>query len=78
MPSKERGRCGDEARPALPGQQARCRGKEQPVTPSQPGAAGFALEDLHLVAQDEDLDLAVTPIAGGRQTKGGAQHHVEE
>jgi DNA-binding FrmR family transcriptional regulator len=68
----------DEARPALPGQQARCRGEEQPVTPSQLWTAGFALEDLHLVAQDEDLDLAVTPIAGGRQTQDGAQHHVEE
>jgi hypothetical protein len=30
------------------------------------------------VAQDEDLDLAVALIASGRQTKDGAQRHVEE
>jgi hypothetical protein len=78
MPSKQRGRPADEARPALLGQQARCRGKEQPVTPSQLRTAGFALEDLHLVAQDDDLDLPIAPIACGCQTKDGAQHHVEE
>ena len=78
MPSKERGRPDDEARPASPGQQACRGGEEQPVTPSQPGAAGFALEDLHLVANDEDLDLAVALIAGGCQTQDGAQHHIEE
>jgi hypothetical protein len=78
MPSKECGRRDDEARPAPPGQQACRRGEEQPVTPSQLGAAGFALEDLHLVAQDEDLDLAVALIALRRQTQDGAQHHVEE
>ena len=43
MPAQKRGRGDDEARPALPGQQACRRGKEQPVAPSQPGAAGFAL-----------------------------------
>jgi hypothetical protein len=78
MPTKQRRWGDDEARPASPGQQARCRGKEQPVTPSQPGAAGFALEDLHLVTQDEDLDLAVALIAGACQTQDGAQHHREE
>jgi hypothetical protein len=31
-----------------------------------------------LVTKDEDLDLAVALIAGGRQTQDGAQHHVEE
>ena len=64
-------------RPALPGQQARRRCEEQPVTPSQPGAAGFALQDFHLVAKDEDLDFAVALIACGRQTQDGAQHHIE-
>jgi hypothetical protein len=57
---------------------ARRRGEEQPVTPSQLGAAGFALEDLHLVAQDEDLELAVALIALRRQTQDGAQHHIQE
>ena len=78
MPSKERGWGDDEARPSSPGQQARRCGKEQSVTASQPGAASLALQDLHLVAQDEDLELAVALIAGGRQTKDGAQHHIEE
>jgi hypothetical protein len=78
MPGKERGRPDDEARPAPPGQQARRRGQEQPVAPSQPGATGFALQDLHLVTKDEDLDLAVALIACGRQTQDGAQHHIEE
>jgi hypothetical protein len=30
------------------------------------------------VAQDEDLDLVVAPIAGACQMQDGAQHHVEE
>jgi hypothetical protein len=30
------------------------------------------------VAKDEDLDLPVALVAGGRQTKDGTQHHVEE
>jgi hypothetical protein len=54
------------------------RGKEQPVTPSQLGAADLAPQDLHLVAKDEDLDLAVAWIACRRPTKDGAQDHVEE
>jgi hypothetical protein len=33
---------------------------------AQLGAAGFALQDFHFVAQDEDLDLAVALIACGR------------
>ena len=41
------------------GQPARRGGKEQSVTPAQLGAASFALQDLHLVAKDEDLYLAV-------------------
>jgi hypothetical protein len=36
------------------------------------------LQDLHLVAQDEGLDLVVALIASGCQTKDGAQHHIEE
>jgi len=35
-------------------------------------------EDFYLVAKDEALDLALTLIACGRQTKGGAHHHIEE
>ena len=65
------------ARPALSGQQARRRDKEQPVAPPQPGTAGFALQDLHLVAQDEDLDPTVALTVCERHTKGGAQHHIE-
>jgi hypothetical protein len=30
------------------------------------------------VAKDDDLELAVALIASGRQTKDGAQRHVEE
>jgi hypothetical protein len=30
------------------------------------------------VAKDEDLELAVALIACGRQTKDGAQHHIED
>ena len=78
MPAKQRGWGDDEARPALPGQQARRRGKKQPVAPAQFGATGFAPQDPYLVAQDEDLDLAVATIACRSQSQDGAQDHVEE
>ena len=56
-----------------------CRGgKQQPIAAAQLGASGLALQDRHLLAKDEDLDLAVALIACGRQTKDGAQGHVEE
>ena len=54
----------------------RRRGEEQSVAPQQPGAAGFALQDLHLVAQSEDLDLTVALIICERHAKGGAPHHI--
>ncbi len=78
MPGKQRGWGDDEAGPALLGQQVCRGGKQQPVAAAQLGAADLALQDLNLLAKDEDLDLAVTLIACGRQTKNGAQHHVEE
>jgi len=52
--------------------------RKQSVAPSQLGAAGFAPQNPHFVAKDEDLDFPVALVAGGRQTKDGAQHHVEE
>jgi len=42
------------------------------------GPAGFALQDLHLVPKDEDLDLAVVPIACLSQVEDDAKRHIEE
>jgi hypothetical protein len=40
--------------------------------------AGFAIQDLHLVAEDEDLRLAVSLVTPRSQSEDTAEHHVEE
>lgn len=62
MPAEQRGRGDDEARPTGPGQDARCCGEEEPVAAPQLGAAGFALQNLDLMAKDEDLDFTIALV----------------
>src|SRR6266508_2200801 len=57
---------------------ARCGGEQEPVQAPELRAAGLATEDLHLVAKDEDLDLAVALIAGGNEAEDDAQHNMKE
>ncbi len=79
MPPEDR-QWGDEERlPAFPRDKTSKQSDECSVAPGEAGCPGdLAAKHGQLVAQDEDLDLAVALIAGGRQTKDGAQHHIEE
>jgi len=78
VPTKERLRCDDEARPPVLRQDPRRCREEDPVPAPQFGPAGFALQDLHLVPKDEDLDLAVVRVARRSQAEDGAKRHIEE
>jgi hypothetical protein len=61
-----------------PEEDARCGGEQKPVQAPELRAAGLAPENLHLVAKDEDLDLAVSLIAGGNEAEDDAQHHIKD
>ena len=68
VPAQDRGRCDEQADPAVAGESADESGDECAVAPGHPGAWSLAVEYGELVAQYEDLDVL------GR-VGAGEQHH---
>jgi hypothetical protein len=57
VPAQDRGRCDEQADPAVAGESADESGDECAVAPGHPGAWSLAVEYGELVAQYEDLDV---------------------
>ena len=80
MPAKERPRSDEEAFPALAGEHTSRRRQEDPVQPPEPRSTGrLARKDLHLVAENQDLDLALTTaFRGWHETEKATDEQVED
>ncbi len=78
MPAEQSRRGDDEARPPLLGKDARCGREEELVEALELGARGLALQDLYLVAKDQDLRLTVSRLTRRSQSEDEAENHIQE
>jgi hypothetical protein len=60
------------------GKDPRRGSEEDSVYAPEFGPAGLAGKDFHLMPKDEDLDLAVVPVACLSQAEDDAKRHIKE
>jgi hypothetical protein len=77
VPAAQRLRAGRKARPALERKQPTRRSKQRTVSGRVLRPPASAPQDRHLVAQNHDLELALTATAGG-QTNANAKEPVQQ
>ncbi|MEA2507742.1 MAG: hypothetical protein QOH48_2360 [Actinomycetota bacterium] len=78
MPAEQSRRGDDEARPPLLGKDARCGREEEVLEARKLGPRGLALQNLYLVAEDQDLGFSVPRLTRRSQPEAEAENHIEE
>ena len=77
VPPGDRVRVHQEARPSLPGQQAARRGQERSIGGGKAGSYPAPVEDLQLMAQHGDLEVAVIDAKAGEHAEQAAQKPIQ-
>jgi hypothetical protein len=66
-----------EARPSVPGQQAARRSQERPIGGGKARSDPASAEDLQLIAQHGDLEVAVVDAKAGEHAEQAAQEPIQ-